>query len=236
LAGESIAKGRWTSSKKERILESRIKGTKLLCETLSTLNRPPEVLVSASAIGYYGDRGEEVVTETAPLGTGFLANVCQKWEAMTESASRKGVRVVNLRIGLVLSASGGALSQMLLPFKMGLGGTLGSGKQYMSWISIDDLLGAILHALTRKEISGPVNVVSPNPVTNREFTRKLGHVLRRPTPFPLPKFMLKLLFGEFADEALLVSTRVMPIKLLDTAFIFQYPELENGLSHLLRKA
>ena len=186
LAGENIASGRWTTAKKARIRDSRVKGTELLCQTLARLDRPPKTLVSTSAVGYYGDRGDEVLTEDSPPGHGFLAEVCEAWEAATEPAAAKGIRVVRLRIGVVLSPRGGALAKMLPAFKMGLGGRIGNGRQYMSWITLDDLVGVIRFALTNNELSGPVNAVSPNPVTNLEFTKTLGRVLHRPTVLPLP--------------------------------------------------
>lgn len=234
LSGENIA-GRWTEAKKRRIRESRLLTTTFLCETLAELKQPPKVLVCASAVGFYGDRGDEVVDENSNPGSDFLADVCQEWEAATESATAGGIRVVNLRIGVILSPAGGALAKMLLPFKMGAGGVMGSGNQYWSWISIDDVAGAILHAITTQSLKGPVNAVSPNPVTNREFTKILGHVLSRPTIFPMPAFAVRLVFGEMGDALLLASTRVKPAKLLESGFQFQNQDLENALRHLLGK-
>ena len=236
LAGEGIAQGRWTLSKKARIRESRLRGTRFLCETLVHLSRPPKVLVCASAIGYYGNRGEESLRETSRPGAGFLAQLCQEWESAAQSASQKGIRVVNLRIGIVLSPRGGALSLMLPVFKLGLGGALGNGRQMMSWIAIDDLAGAIRHALTTDSLRGPVNAVSPNPVTNAQFTKAMGRVLRRPVFFPVPSFAVKLLFGEMGEELLLSSTRVEPINLLASGFTFRYPELDGALRFLLGRA
>jgi hypothetical protein len=235
LAGENIAGGRWTAEKKARIRNSRVQGTRLLCESLAKLAQPPRVLVCASAIGYYGDRGDEILREESPSGSGFLPDVCRQWEAATEPAAQKGIRVVNLRISIVLSPAGGALAQMLLPFRMGVGGIMGSGKQYWSWIAIDDLVGTILHALTTDALHGPVNAVTPNPVTNSEFTRILGRVLSRPTLLPMPGFAARLALGEMADELLLASARVEPARLLATGYAFRYPELEGALRHLLGK-
>lgn len=234
LAGENIAE-RWTPAKKARIKESRSKGTRLLVESLARLTQPPRVLVSASAVGYYGDRGDAVLREDSNAGSGFLAEVAREWEAATGPAAQKGIRVVNLRTGMVLSSKGGALGKMLLPFKLGLGGKVGTGKQYWSWIAIDDLLGIIHFALTTDSLKGPVNAVSPKPVTNLEFTRTLGRVLGRPTIFPMPAFAARLAFGEMAEELLLGSTRVEPAKLAAAGYQFRYPELEGALRHLLGK-
>ncbi|MCZ6779656.1 MAG: TIGR01777 family oxidoreductase [Acidobacteriota bacterium] len=233
LAGENIAGGRWTSRRKARIRDSRVNGTRLLSETLSRLPRPPSVWVSASAIGYYGNRGDTSLNEGSPAGSGFLSDVCRDWEAATKAALQKGIRVVNLRIGIVLSPAGGALAKMLLPFKMGVGGKVGDGKQFMSWIALDDIVGVIQHALTNERLTGPVNAVSPNPVTNLQFTRTLGSVLRRPTIFPMPALAARMAFGEMADELLLSSTRVQPARLTGSGFQFRYPSLESALRHLL---
>jgi uncharacterized protein len=235
LAGESVAGARWSDAVKARILESRKRGTTLLCETLARLRQPPKVLVSASAIGYYGDRGDQLLREDSDSGSGFLAEVCRQWEAATQPAEQAGIRVVRLRIGIVLSPAGGALAAMLLPFKLGAGGRLGSGAQYMSWISIDDLIGVILHALRTDELQGPVNAVAPSPVTNAEFTRVLGHVLHRPTLFPVPAAAARLAFGEAADEMLLASARVQPARLAATRYTFRHPNLEAALRHVLGK-
>jgi uncharacterized protein len=235
LAGESIAAGRWTAAQKAKIRDSRIKGTDLLCNTLARLAHPPKVMVSASAIGYYGDRGAESLREESPPGSGFLAEVSRQWEAATAAAAQKGVRVVIPRFGMVLSPAGGALAKMLPPFRMGAGGKLGSGKQYMSWVALDDAVGAIYHTLTGNTLRGPVNVVAPNSVTNLEFTKTLGRVLSRPTLVPVPAFAARLAFGEMADALLLASTRVEPAKLLNTGYRFLYPELEGALRHLLGK-
>ncbi|MBI3332788.1 MAG: TIGR01777 family protein [Candidatus Omnitrophica bacterium] len=235
LAGEPIAKGRWTEKKKERIQASRIEGTRFLSEALAGLARPPKTFAHASAIGYYGSREDEVLWEESRPGTGFLAEVGREWEQAAGLAAQKGIRVVALRFGIVLSPFGGALAMMLPPFRIGLGGTLGGGGQFMSWVSIDDVVGAIHHALATEKLRGPVNVVAPNPVTNREFTRTLGKVLRRPAIFPVPAFMVRLMFGELADEALLASARVEPSRLLAAGFSFQYPELEGALRYLLTR-
>jgi uncharacterized protein len=232
LAGENIAQ-RWTSSQKAKIRDSRVKGTQLLCETLARLSSPPKVLVSASAIGYYGDRGEQILTEDSPPGRGFLAEVCRVWEAATEPARQRGLRVVPLRFGVVLSPAGGALAKMLPPFRLGLGGMVGSGRQYMSWIALDDVVGAIQHAIVTDTLQGPTNAVAPQAVTNQEFTKTLGKALGRPTVFPLPAFAARLMFGEMADELLLASTRVRPAKLLGSGYRFRYPELEDALRHVL---
>jgi uncharacterized protein (TIGR01777 family) len=232
LAGETIA-GLWTSRKKARILESRVQGTRLLSESLAQLQRPPAVLVAASAVGFYGDRGDEIVNEASPAGSLFLSEVATAWEAATEPAARGGIRVVNLRLGFVLSAAGGGLAMMLLPFRMGLGGRVGNGRQYLSWIALDDVLGAVTHVLASDVLRGPVNLVAPHPVTNLEFTKTLGRVLRRPTVFPMPAFAARLALGEMADNALLASTRVEPSRLLATGYQFQFPELEAALRHAL---
>ena len=234
LAGESIV-GRWTPEKKARILESRAKGTRFLCESLADLRSRPIVLVSASAIGYYGDRGDQVMDEESSAGSLFLSKVAKAWEAATDAARRNGIRVVNLRIGFVLGKAGGGLATMLLPFKLGVGGRVGSGRQYMSWIAIDDVVGAISHAILSDSLRGPVNAVAPNPVTNREFTKTLGRVLWRPTIFPLPAFAARLVMGEMADDLLLASTRVKPSRLLSSGYEFRFPQLEGALRHVLGK-
>lgn len=234
LAGENIASGRWSESKKQRIYDSRVKLTKTLCEILNRLNNPPKVLVNASAIGYYGDRGDSLCTEETPQGAGFLAHVCHDWEEAAMTANQNGIRVVCLRFGMVLSATGGALKSMLLPFKLGLGGALGSGKQYVSWITIDDLIALILFSMENSNLQGTVNAVSPNPVTNYAFTKMLGKVLGRPTFLSVPAFALRAILGEMADEILLSSTRVDPAILKTSGYKFRYPELEGSLNHLLR--
>ena len=233
LAGESIASGRWTTARKSNIRDSRVIGTRNLCTVLAGLETPPRVLVAASAIGFYGDRGDELLDESAPPGSGFLPGVCQEWEDAVAPARARGIRVVHLRTGIVLSPQGGALAQMLLPFKLGAGGVLGSGNQYMSWVALDDMLGIVLHALTDTSVSGPVNAVAAWAVTNREFTKTLGKVLQRPTIFPVPAFAVRLLFGEMGDALLLASTRVAPTRLKEAGFEFAYPDLEGALRHVL---
>lgn len=233
LAGENIATGRWTAAKKARIHDSRVNGTRLLSEALSKLSRKPRVLVCASAIGFYGDRGDDVMIENSEPGSSFLCNVCRDWEAATEPARQAGIRVVNLRIGVVLTPRGGALEKMLLPFKLCAGGVVGGGKQFWSWIALDDLVGAIHHAITHDELSGPVNAVSPEPVTNHDFTKTLGRVLGRPTVVPMPAFAVRLLLGEMGEELLLASTRVVPSRLQATGYQFRCPTLDGALHHLL---
>jgi uncharacterized protein (TIGR01777 family) len=235
LAGESIAAGRWNEQTKANIRDSRVTGTRLLSEALAGLGSPPAVMVCASAVGFYGDRGDEVMTEDSGPGSGFLAEVCRDWEAATEAASRSGIRVTNLRIGMVLSFPGGALEKMLPPFKMGLGGKIGSGEQYMSWIELSDLVAVIRYALSDSSLTGPVNAVSPVAVTNLEFTKALGRVLGRPTVFPMPAFAARLAFGEMADELILASTRAKPAKLLSAGFSFTFSDLEDALRVLLKK-
>jgi len=229
LAGENIAAGRWTGARKREILESRVVGTRLLCERMAQASPRPRTLVSASASGFYGDRGEETLVESSPPGRGFLAEVSRAWEDATSAARDAGVRVVHLRIGVVLSRKGGALAKMLPPFKLGVGGVLGDGTQYMSWITLEDLVRAIAHCLTVDGISGPVNAVAPRPVTNHEFTKTLGRVLRRPTILPVPAVALEVLLGEMGRELLLSSTRVRPAALEGAGFEFLYPALEEGL-------
>ena len=235
LAGENII-GRWSEAKKARIRDSRVKGTQLLCQALSQLRDPPSVVICASAIGYYGNRGDEILTEQSAKGTGFLADVCEEWEEAARPAAEKGIRVINLRIGMVLSSRGGALKQMLPIFKWGLGGRLGSGNQYVSWIAIDDLVRIIEYAIKQEGLAGPLNAVAPYPVTNQELTQGLGHVLYRPTFFLMPAFMVKWMFGELGEEVLLSSQRVEPKKLEETGFKFDYPHIEEALRHLLGHA
>lgn len=235
LAGEPIAEGRWTEAKKERIRASRVKGTRVLAETLAGLERKPGVLLSASAIGYYGSRGSEVLTEESKPGDDFLAHVCRDWEEATAPAAEGGIRVVEMRFGIILSSKGGALARMLVPFKLGVGGRLGSGRQYMSWIALDDVVGVIDHLLENDSMSGPVNTVAPNPVTNIEFTKVLGEVLSRPTLFPVPGLAMRLAFGEVADIALMASQRVEPVRLKESGYVFKYPDLKAALSHLLKE-
>ena len=229
LAGEGIANRRWSARVKERIRDSRVAGTRVLASALAATDRPPPVLVCASAIGYYGDRGEELLHEESGPGHGFLAEVCRAWEDAAAPARDAGIRVVHLRTGVVLSARGGALAQMLPPFKMGVGGILGNGRQYMSWISLEDLTRVIVHAIETPSLAGAVNAVAPSAVTNREFTKALGRVVRRPTLFPLPAVGARLLFGEMADALLLASARVVPARLQAAGFTFTHGGLEDAL-------
>ena len=235
LAGEPIAEGSWTGEKKRRILDSRAKGTRLIAEALGALEQKPKVLVSASAIGFYGNRGDEVLTEASASGDDFPSEVCRKWEKATLPASQAGIRVVNLRIGVVLSGEGGALQKMLTPFKFGVGGRLGSGRQYMSWVDLDDVVGIIKHAINNERLRGPVNTVAPRPVTNSEFTKALGKVLGRPTFFAMPEFAVRLAFGEMGETLLLGSQRVEPSQLQASGYQFAYINLEDSLRHVLKK-
>ena len=229
LAGTSIADGRWTDERRRAIKQSRARGTELLARTLATMRDGPRTLISASAVGYYGDRGDRVVDESEPSGKGFLAEVCRAWEGAVQPAERAGLRVVRLRIGVVLSPRGGALGQMLLPFKLGAGGRLGSGKQYLSWIDLDDLVGLMHHALYDGTLRGPVNATAPNPVTNAVFTSALGRALSRPTVLPVPALAVKALFGDLGTEALLWGQRVMPEKATRAGFDFFYEGVEESL-------
>ncbi|MGW8267530.1 MAG: TIGR01777 family oxidoreductase [Longimicrobiales bacterium] len=235
LAGEPIFGLRWTEEKKARILESRRKGTELLSRTVAGLSRKPAVLVSASAVGYYGDRGPAVITEESEPGTGFLAGVCKRWEEATAPAKRAGIRVVTLRTGMVLTARAGALGTMLLPFQIGLGGRLGSGRQYVSWIDLDDEVGLIYHALATAGVKGPLNATAPHPVPNSTFTDTLGRVLGRPTLIPVPALGIRALFGEMGQALLLDGARVVPKKAEATGFEFRYPSLEESLRFQLGK-
>jgi hypothetical protein len=228
LAGEPIAEGRWTAARKERLRESRVRGTRNLVAAMESLGERPRVLVSASAVGFYGDRGDEVLDESAPPGSDFLAALCRDWEAEAGRARALGIRVVTPRTGIVLDRTGGALARMLTPFKLGLGGRLGSGRQWMPWIHLDDLVGLLLHAAAKDEVRGAMNAVGPAPVTNREFTRTLGSVLKRPAIFPVPNFALRLAFGEMAS-VLLGSQRVAPRVAEKTGYQFRYTSLEKAL-------
>ena len=232
LAGENIV-GRWTDAKKARIRDSRVRGTRLLAETLARLPAPPGVMVSASAAGYYGDRGNELLSEESAPGNNVLAEVCQEWEAAADPARRAGVRVVHPRFGIVLSTEGGPLATTLPIFKLGGGGKIGSGSQYWSWVAIDDAVGVILHALTTDSLEGPVNATVSDPPTNAEYTRTLGYVLGRPTIFPLPAPAARIMLGQVADELLLASQRIEPARLKETGYSYRYPELEGALRHLL---
>ncbi len=235
LAGANIAGKRWTPAYKQSLIDSRVDGTTLVSEAIASLEPKPKVLACASAIGYYGDRGEETLDESAPSGDGFLPEVCMQWERACQEARDAGIRVVNMRFGVVLSPAGGALAQMLTPFKLGGGGILGNGRQIFSWISLLDAVRAIQHVINNESLSGPVNLVSPQAVTNREFTKTLGKVLGRPTLLPMPAFVARLLFGEMADALLLASARVIPKSLQESQFEFQHPQLEPALQHLLGK-
>jgi len=233
LAGESIASGRWTDEKKRRIRESRVQGTTLLSETLAGLSSPPTRFISASAIGYYGSRGDEVLTEETGGGTDFLSDVCAEWEKATEPAAEKGISTCTARFGIILDKEGGALEKMLTPFRLGLGGKVGDGKQWMSWISMDDHVNAVNFVIENDNIRGAVNSVSPHPVTNEDFTKRMGEVLYRPTFIPLPEFAVSMLMGEMGDELLLTSTKVIPKRLDDAGFEFTYPDLKTALEHAL---
>jgi len=233
LAGESIV-GRWTDAKKRRVRESRVQGTRNLAEALAAAPQRPHVFISASAIGYYGDRGEEMLREESSSGSGFLPDVCREWESAAEPATKAGIRTAQMRFGVVLSASGGALKKMLPPFRMGVGGNIGSGRQWMSWIDIDDVVGAIQHVITNETLRGPVNVIGPNPARNAEFTKTLASVLSRPAILPMPAFAARLAFGQMADELLLASQRVEAAKLLSSGYVFHRPVLRTALEAILK--
>ena len=237
LSGENVG-ARWTTERKARIRSSRVASTRLLSEALAGLQRPPEVLVSASAVGIYGDRGDEVLTEESPPGDpdrDFLVAVTREWERAAEPARVEGIRVVHPRFGVVLSPSGGALRKMLLPFRLGLGARLGTGTQWMSWISIDDAVEAVHQALVDDGLEGPVNATSPEPVTNRDFTRTLGRLLSRPALFAVPGWALRLALGEMAEGTILSSTRAVPARLLQAGYRFGHPDLESALRHVLQR-
>lgn len=233
LAGETIV-GRWSAAKKKRILESRGVGTRHLAEALANAPKRPRTFISASAIGYYGNRGEEVLREDSSPGHDFLSEVCRQWEAATEPARQSGIRTANMRFGVILSTEGGALRQMLLPFRLGLGGRIGDGRQWWSWIHGNDVVGAIYHVMKTDLVHGPVNVVAPKPVRNAEFTQTLARVLHRPAMFPVPAFAARVAFGEMADELLLASQRVEPAKLVASGYPFQHSDLHNALQEILR--
>lgn len=233
LAGEPIASGRWSAARKQKILRSRIEGTRLLVDGLSRLSKRPQVLVSASAVGYYGSRGDETLTESSAPGDGFLADVAKGWEAEAARAASLGVRVVSLRIGIVLSQRGGALARMLIPFRLGVGGRLGDGEQWMPWIHIEDLIGVIRLAMQREDLSGPINAVAPQPARNAEFTRALARALRRPARLPAPGFALRAVLGEMADALLLSSLRVTPNRLTGAGFSWKHPSLDAALQDLV---
>ena len=232
LAGESII-GRWTTEKKQKIRVSRVAGTSNLVQALANAQLKPRVFVSSSAIGYYGDRGDEILREESAVGTGFLPDVCREWEMATEAAAKAGIRTVQIRTGVVLSAAGGALARMLTPFQLGLGGTIGSGLQWMSWIDVQDMVGAIQHIVKTDQLRGPVNLVAPAPVSNAEFTKTLASVLSRPAIFPMPAFIVKLIFGEMGETVLLGSQRVEPAQLVASGYSFQFRELRNSLKATL---
>jgi uncharacterized protein (TIGR01777 family) len=234
LAGEPIAQ-RWTAAAKRRIRESRVRGTTLLATTIASMPRPPRVLVSGSAMGIYGARGDEQLDETSALGDDFLADIAREWEAAAEPAARAGVRVVKLRTGLVLSPRGGALGKMLLPFRLGAGGRVGSGKQWVSWIALTDTVSAIVHAVDTEALTGPVNLAAPNPVTNAELTATLARVLGRPAVIPVPATALRIAFGEMGVATLLASQRMRPRRLLESGFTFRFPTLEAALRHELAR-
>jgi len=233
LAGENLAGGKWTPEKKKRIRESRVEGTRLLSESIAGLENPPEVFISASATGYYGDRGDEWLDEKSPPGRGFVAELCRAWEEAATPAVEAGIHTVLLRTGIVLAPEGGALAEMLPLFKLGLGGAMGGGRHYMSWISIRDVVGAVLHIIGNRDISGPVNAVSPDPVRNREFAAMLGRALSRPAVLPVPRFAMRAVYGELADEILLASARVWPSALLSSGYNFIDSDLAGALDTLL---
>ena len=234
LAGESII-GRWTDAKKKEIRESRVASTRNLAQALASTKLKPAVFISSSAIGYYGDRGGEILKEESAPGTGFLADVCNEWESASQSAAKADIRTVQIRTGIVLSTTGGALAKMLTPFRLGLGGILGTGRQWMSWIDIQDMVGAIHHILKTDQLRGPVNMVAPAPVTNLEFTKALAAVLKRPAIFPMPVFMVKLAFGEMGETVLLGSQRVEPTKLVSSGYPFRFRDLQASLAGLLAR-
>jgi uncharacterized protein len=233
LSGESVSKARWSAAQKQRLLDSRVKTTRLLATELANRAQPPRVLVTASAVGYYGDRGDERLTEDSSPGTGFPTELCLRWEGASQVAEERGIRVVKLRIGMVLAGAGGGLAEMLPAFKLGLGGPLDNGRHYLAWIELDDLVGVFDHALNTETLGGAVNAVSPNPVTNLEFTKALGRVLGRPTVMRVPRFVLRLAFGEIADGLLLASVRAYPARLEASGYSFRYPEIESALRHAL---
>jgi uncharacterized protein (TIGR01777 family) len=235
LAGENLGAKRWTATQKQRIHDSRVNGTRLLTEAMARLEPRPQVLASASGLGYYGDKGDQLLRENAPAGTDFPATFTREWEEVSQAVSETGIRVVNMRFGLVLAPGADLITWMLLPFKLGLGAKLGNGRQYMSWIAIDDLVRAINHILTTPALEGSLNVSSPNPVTNAEFTKTMGRVLSRPTFLTVPTLAMKLAFGEMG-ESLMVSVRMNPSKLVSSGFRFEHPELEGALRQALRKS
>lgn len=234
LAGENVSGLRWTDEKKKAIRDSRVFGTRTMIEAFARLEKKPKVFITGSAIGFYGDRDDDEMTETSAAGDTFLAKVCKEWEAESRRAEDMGIRTVLLRTGIVLSKDGGALATMLTPFKLGVGGVVGSGKQWMSWVSLDDVVAIINFALDNESLRGAVNVASPNPVTNEEFTKTLGSVLYRPTFLPLPEFAVNLVFGEMGDALLLASTRVIPKRLVDAGYEFKYIDLKTAIEHAVK--
>jgi uncharacterized protein len=234
LAGESIV-GRWTDAKKQKIRDSRVNGTRHLAEALAQAKNKPHVFVCSSAIGYYGSRGDEVLRENSASGTGFLPEVCRDWEAATQPAIKAGIRTAHIRTGVVLSPKGGALGKMLTPFKLGVGGHIGGGHQWMSWIDVEDMVGAIHHILKNDLLQGPVNMVAPKPVTNDEFTKTLASVLSRPAIFPMPEFAVKAIFGKMGETVLLGSQRVEPARLVETGYPFRFRDLRESLKNVLKK-
>lgn len=228
LSGKNVAV-RWNAERKAELIQSRVESTRLLCKTLAELNPRPKTLIAASAIGFYGNRGDETLNENSPPGEGFFPDLCKEWEAATQPAREAGIRVVNLRIGVVLSILGGALGKMLLPFRLGLGGPIGSGKQYMSWIEASDLIRAIVFALENPDLAGPVNAVAPAPVRQREFAKTLGRILHRPAILPMPATAVRLLFGEMGQTVLLGGAKVFPKRLREAGYSFQYSQLEDAL-------
>ena len=234
LAGESIASGRWTDEKKRKIRESRVNGTTLLSQALARSTKPPAVFISASAIGYYGNRGDELLDEKSAPGNDFLAEVCVAWERATGEAEARGVRTVHTRFGIILDQEGGALAKMLTPFRMGVGGRIGDGKQWMSWIALADVIQGLKFVIEHTSITGPVNFVAPNPVTNSEFTKSLGEAVSRPTLFPMPSFAARLAFGEMADALLLSSAKVEPKRLQESGYRFEFENLRPALATILK--
>ena len=236
LSGANLASRRWSPAYKREMTESRVTTTRVLAEALAKLRNPPRVLIAASAVGYYGDRGDEILDESAAAGTGFLPELCSAWEASALPAGEAGIRVVHLRFAVVLGPDGGALAKLAPMFRLGLGGPLGNGKQWMSWVSEVDAISAILFALRNAEIAGPINIAAPNAVTNREFTRELGCAVHRPALIPAPAFALRLVFGEMADEALLANTRAVPRRLLEAGFRFEHATLAQAFDAALNRS
>lgn len=233
LAGENIAARRWTPAQKEKLFLSRSRATWLLAQILTRLKTPPKTLITASACGFYGNRGDECLTEASAKGEGFLADLCSKWEGATEAAEKQGIRVVHARFGMILSAEGGALKKMLLPFRLGLGGRLGNGEQFVSWVTLDDATSALYYALVKQDVSGAINFSAPTPIRQKEFAKTLAKKLNRPAFFTIPAPVLRLLLGEMADELLLSSQNVYPERLLASGYTFKHPTLDSALASLL---